>query len=228
MWEYSSVLFDQKIGYQMKEIDVALTDYGLALLCFVAAYMILGNRSGNRTLALWFSILFSSVGLAAFIGGTVHGFVHENTLVHAMLWRGTIICIGVSALSAWVIGANIIFSPGTRRIILGLASINFIMYFAYVVLFNQSFGVAVVNYLPAALFLMIVFANAYKRSLNRLALFALIGLISTFIAAGIQQLEISLHTKYFNHNALYHVVQAGGLYLIFLGSRDLVKKGWHN
>ena len=212
----------------MKKIDVVLTDYGLAMLCFVAAYLILGNRSGNRTLVLWFSILFSSVGLAAFLGGTVHGFVHENTLVHKILWRGTIISIGVSALSAWAIGANIIFSPVIRKVVLGLAWINFTMYFAYVALFNQSFGVAVVNYLPAALFLLIVFANAYKRSLHRLALYAFIGLISTFIAAGIQQLEISLHTKYFNHNALYHVVQAGGLYLIFLGSKYLVKSGWHN
>ncbi|MCL0105437.1 hypothetical protein M1N90_01610 [Dehalococcoidia bacterium] len=179
-------------------------------------------------MVLWFSILFSSVGLAAFIGGTVHGFVHENTLAHKILWRGSIICIGISALSAWIIGANIIFPPVTRKIILVLVSINFTIYFSYVVLFNQSFGVAVVNYLPSAIFLLIVFANVYRRSLDRLALFALIGFIFTFVAAGIQQLEISLHTKYFNHNALYHVIQAGGLYLIFLGSKYLVKSGRHD
>ena len=63
----------------------------------------------------------------------------------------------------------------------------------------------------------------YKRTLHRLALFALIGLILTFVAAGIQQLEIGVHTRYFGHNALYHVVQAVGLYLIFRGATYFVE-----
>lgn len=91
----------------MKEIDVALTDYGLTILCFIVAFTLIRNHSYNKELSRWFATLFMSVGLASGFGGTVHGFVSEDTLLHSILWRSAIICIGVSALSGWMIGANI-------------------------------------------------------------------------------------------------------------------------
>lgn len=99
---------------------------------------------------------------------------------------------------------------------------NFTLYSAYVLLLNQNFAVAVANYLPAAIFLLVAFVNVYKQTSHKLAFIALIGLIMTFVAAGIQQLEISIHAKYFSHNALYHIVQALGLYLIFRGATFII------
>lgn len=207
----------------MKEIDIALTDYGLTLLCFIVAFLLNQSHSNNSGLTTWFSVLFLSVGLASGIGGSVHGFVHEDTLLHSILWRGVILCIGVSTLSAWMIGAKILSDGLTRTLIGALAITNFTIYLIYVLLFNQNFGVAVANYLPSAIFLIFAFSYVYKQTFNRLALLALVGLILTFVAAGIQQLEIGIHSTYFGHNALYHVVQAAGLYLIFLGARFIVK-----
>ena len=71
----------------MKEIDVALTDYGLTILCCVIAFTLIRTHAYDRMLNTWFSMLFLSVGLASGIGGTVHGFVHEDTLLHSILWR---------------------------------------------------------------------------------------------------------------------------------------------
>ena len=207
----------------MKEIDVALTDYGLTILCFVITFMLIRKHAYDRVLSTWFSMLFLSVGLASGIGGTVHGFVHEDTLLDSIFWRGTIACIGVSALSAWMIGAKIMLNDLGQRIIRTLAIVNFTMYLAYVLFLNQDFGVAVANYLPSAIFLLVAFVNVYKQTLHRLAFFALVGLILTFVAAGIQELEIGVHAKYFSHNALYHLVQAVGLYLIFRGATFLLK-----
>ena len=157
------------------------------------------------------------------MGGTVHGFIHENTLFHTIFWRSTIVLIGVSALSAWVLGALIMLGNKGRERIRVLALVNFVFYLFYVLFFNQSFAVAVVNYLPSAIFLLIGFGITYKRTLNRLALVALSGLILTFVAAGIQQLEIGIHAQYFDHNALYHVIQAFGLFLVFSGARFMVR-----
>ena len=207
----------------MKEIDVALTDYGLTILFFFVACLLIRNHDYDRVLSTWFSLLFLSIGLASGIGGTVHGFVHEDTLLHSVFWRGAIVCIGVSALSAWMIGAKIMLNGLGQRIICTLAIVNFMMYLAYVLFLNQNFDVAVANYLPSAIFLLFVFVNVYKQTLHRLAFFALAGLTLTFVAAGIQQLEIGVHARYFSHNALYHVVQAVGLYLIFRGATFLVK-----
>ena len=212
----------------MKEIDVTLTDYGLTILCFVIALVIFKKRTDNPMLTTWFTVLFLSVGFAAFIGGTVHGFVYEGTLSHFILWRGAILFIGVSALCGWMIGFSIIFTPFFQKIFSVAAIVNFIIYSAYVLFFNQNFGVAPANYLPSAVFLLIVFISVYKQTLHKLAFFALLGLVLTFVAAGIQQLEIDVHPDYFNHNAFYHVVQAAGLYLIFLGSTFLIKFEAHH
>ncbi|MGH9399050.1 MAG: DUF6962 family protein [Thermoanaerobaculia bacterium] len=40
-----------------------------------------------------------------------------------------------------------------------------------------------------------------------------------FIAAGIEQAGVGLHPVYLDHNALYHVIQAGALLMLFLGFR---------
>ena len=48
------------------------------------------------------------------------------------------------------------------------------------------------------------------------------GLALSLVAAGLQHFRIALHPVYFNHNALYHVVQAIALYFIFLGLSGLL------
>jgi hypothetical protein len=39
--------------------------------------------------------------------------------------------------------------------------------------------------------------------------------VLTLVAAAVQQARIALHPTYFNHNALYHLLQAIALFLIF-------------
>ncbi|MBH74669.1 MAG: hypothetical protein CL896_02615 [Dehalococcoidia bacterium] len=207
----------------MKEIDVALTDYGLAFECSVFAFVLIRNKCEDQPLSIWFAFLFASVGLASIMGGTIHGFVHEDTLSEAIFWRATIVSIGISALTAWVIGAKILLGNLGQRVVFFVAALNFSIYLGYVVFFNQNFVVAVANYLPAAIFLLVVFAILYNRNQQRLVFLALAGVILTFVAAAIQQIGIGVHAEYFNHNALYHVVQAVGLYLIFRGSMFVVE-----
>ena len=207
----------------MNEIDVALTDYGLTVICFVFAWILVRNTSHDRVLTIWFTILFASVGLAAAMGGTIHGFLHEDNLPHSIFWKGSLVCIGVSALSAWMIGARIILSITGQKIVSALSTVNFAIYFGYILFFNHDFLVAVVNYLPSAVFLLIAFVKIYRQTLHKLAFYAVTGLILTFIAAAVQQLEIGLNDKYFGHNALYHVVQAIGLYFVFRGATFIVR-----
>lgn len=208
----------------MKEVDVALTDYGLALLCFIVAVALIRTRyTSDHMLCIWFSVLFLSIGVASGIGGTVHGFVHEDTLLHTIFWRGTILAIGVSTLSAWIIGSNILLKGLAQKTLRNLAIVNFTIYAGYVLCFNQDFLVAVANYLPAVIFLLVAFIKVYRQTLHPLAFLALVGLILTILAAAIQQLEIDIHPRYFGHNALYHVVQAVGLYLVFRGATFIIK-----
>jgi hypothetical protein len=87
---------------------------------------------------------------------------------------------------------------------------------------NDSFGIAIAHYLPATLFLLFAFALLYGRGRRSAMLAGVIGMVLTLVAAYVQQRRIAVHPVYFNHNALYHLVQAIALALLFMASRGLL------
>ncbi len=206
------------------EPDVSLTDYGLAIECALFTYVLYQHGNSQEPLRTWFMLFFGSVGVAAMAGGTVHGFFRdESRRGHAILWRTTLIAIGVGALAGWAIGANILFSPGVARLLSIIAAVEFAVYCLAVLCISQTFMLAMMNYLPATGFLCCALAVGYARSGERELLVGLAGLILTFVAAGVQQRRIGLHPVHFNHNALYHVIQAAALFLIFWSAWWLVR-----
>ena len=163
------------------------------------------------------------MGLAALAGGTVHGFFLDvNSTGFAILWPISLIAIGVAALSAWGIGAVLQFSEPVARLIILVASVVFTGYCAMVLFVTQNFLIAIVHYLPAAIFLLFVLSTQYVQSREWGILIGVIGLALIFIASFIQQLGISLHPVYFNHNALYHFIIAVALFMIFRTARWFV------
>ena len=204
------------------EAVVALTDYGLAIECACCSYLMC-DRKDRRPIHLWFGLFFGSLGLAALAGGTVHGFFpDEEALWHGVLWRTTLLSLGITALAAWAAGAEIYFSQTIARYITQAAIAGFIVYSVIVLLTNRSFVVAIANYGPAVFFLFVIFIFAYTRIKERKILLGVLGLALTFVAAGVQLGNLALHPVYFNHNALYHLVQAVALLLIFWGAKPVV------
>jgi len=208
----------------ISEPDVTFTDYGLAIECALFTYLIHRQGDLHRPLRNSFALFFGSVGTAALTGGTVHGFfLDASTIGYAILWPSTLIAIGVSALAGWVIGATLLFPVRVARGVSILAAAGFIIYCIAVLSISQTFLLAVVNYLPAAIFLSIAFAIVYARQGQRPVLVGLAGMALTFVAAGVQQTGIALHPVYFNHNALYHLIQAVALLMIFWSARSFVE-----
>ena len=200
----------------LTEPDVALTDYVLAIECAVFACLIYYKGEPGRRLRTWFGLFFGSIGLASFAGGTVHGFfLDQGTIGYAILWPATLITIGLTAFAVWAIGANLLFSPKIARRISAVAALEFVAYCLAVLLVTQEFWIAVGTYLPAVIFLLIVLLLLYRRTRDRDFRIGIMGLALTLLAAVIQQAGISLHPAYFNHNALYHVIQAAALFMIF-------------
>ena len=206
------------------EPDVTLTDYGLAAECALFTYLLYRWGDRQEPLRTWFILFFGSGGVAALVGGTVHGFfLGTETAGNAILWRATLVAIGVTALAVWGIGARIQFSPGVARWISIVAVVEFVGYGSVVLFITQTFLVAVLNYLPATIFLFTVLFILYTRARERQALVGLGGVALTFVAAGVQQGRVALHPIYFNHNALYHLIQAVALFMIFWSARWFVK-----
>ena len=202
----------------ISEPDVTLTDYGLAIECALLAYMLYRQRSPQQALRIWFVLFFGSISVAAFTGRTVHGFpVNDGTIAHGILWRATLVAIGITALTAWVAGAWIRYSSVVARWISIVAALEFTVYCVIVLFVTQA--IAIINYLPATLFLFVVFGLGFLKARRRQVLVGLVGIGLTFVASFVQQNEIALHPVYFNHNALYHLIQAVALLMIFWGAR---------
>jgi hypothetical protein len=204
----------------LHEPAVTLTDYALAIECAVIVLLLTRRDAGDRTLLLWFIVFFASTGAASLTGGTVHGFFPDATSYgRRMLWEATLLAILVTSLAAWNIGASLFLSTRGVTIVRSLAIVQLAV-MSFVVLFvRRDFFIAIIAYMPAALFLLIALVAAYRSRRLPALRWGIAGLGLTFLAAAVQRLGVTVHPYYFNHNALYHLIQGIALWMIFVGAR---------
>lgn len=202
---------------------MTLTDWALALECALFVILLLRRRAEDVAMRRWWAAFFASASVAPLLGGTVHGFFPPGSSGHAWLWPGTLLAIGVTALCGWGIGARMNFSRTVARWIALAALAQFGVYSVLVLFVTRSFRIAIAVYLPAALFLWVSLVLAHGRRRARPLRLAGWGMLLTFAGAGVQQLRIGLHPTWFDHNAVYHVVQGVALLLVFFGARWLVE-----
>jgi hypothetical protein len=209
----------------IQEPDVTLTDYGLAVEATLLAWLLRRKPAANALLRTSFVWFYLSIAVAAILGGTYHGFLPAmDKLTAAIMWRAVLITIGVTAFTGWRIGAQLLFSSAIANSVSRLAAVELAVYALVAIFLQQNFALAIVNYLPAVFFLIMSFAVSFARSRDGTTLLGLGGLLLTLVAAAVQHLQISIHPLYFNHNALYHVLQGVALVAIFVAARKLVKQ----
>lgn len=207
-------------GVTIAEPVTTLTDYLLAAICVAFAVRLWMNCGGYRSRRLWAIALFCT-GLGAFLGGTSHGFApHLDALARTVIWKSTVYTIGASAflaLCGTVAGTRL-----SRRWRSGLNVYNGIAFAVYVVVMSieSDFRYVILYYVPALLVVASLQAHAYAGHRAKSAPWLIAGVASSFIAAAIQQSGIELH-PHFNHNDLYHVVQAVALWFLYRGAREL-------
>lgn len=150
------------------EPDVTLTDYAVAVECAALASLVWRRGDPGAPLRFWFTLFFGAVGLAALAGGSVHGFfLDEQTMGYRVLWPATLIAIGLAGLAAWAIGARIQFASRAASWMTVVAALEFVGYCALVILGTHAFWIAVLQYLPAAVFLLVVYLVAYRQRRSR-------------------------------------------------------------
>jgi hypothetical protein len=203
--------------------DVTLTDYALAGEAGLFSWLIYRGGAG-RSLARWFSFFFQATALASLAGGTVHGFfLDERSIGQRLLWPVTLMAVGAAAMAAWAIGGQLQFSGDTARWISRAAIVEFALYAVAVMVGMQMFAAAIVNYLPAALFLLFAFVSGWILKRERRFALGAAAMILTLVAAAVQWARIPLWSGHLNHNAFYHLIQAAGLAMLFASARRLVE-----
>ncbi len=207
----------------MTEPVVTLTDYGLAVECAVLAALCWRHRPGP--FRGWLTVFFVAAALAPLLGGTVHGFFPDEGPAQRVLWSATLLAIGVTALAGWALGGLLVLSDRARRWLMTAAWIQLAVYAAVVLLVYRGFAVAIVDYLPATVFLLAAFIVAWRRTGAGSLAVAAGGLGLTLVAAAGQQAGIGVHPVWFDHNALYHLLQAIAFVMIYRGARRLTAGG---
>jgi MFS family permease len=206
------------------EPDVTLTDYALALECAALAVAIGRRQVRDRPLRFWFALFFAVTAIAALLGGTVHGFLLDpENRWRDVVWLATMLAIGVASLAAWNAGTRLLL-PRAAGALSAAGWLTLAVYVAVLLLVTQRFWVAIAFYLPAVMALLAGFVAAWRRSPSAELSRGVIGVALVFPAALVQQLRIALHPVYFNHNALYHLIQGVAFFLIFLGARGTLAR----
>ncbi len=206
----------------MNEPDVTLTDYALAVLCALFALLLWRGTAQSSGLRPWFVGFFAGASAASLLGGVFHGYFEDVfTTPGRQLWTGTMLAIGAAAFAGEGLAARLTFTPAVARWITRGAALKLALYAGFVAVEPRPFRTAVLDYLPAALFLLAALGLAWRRAPRPGVGLAAAGLAITLAAAGVQQLRISPHPIYLDHNALYHLVQAAGFGSLYAGARLL-------
>lgn len=206
------------------EPDVALTDWALALLAGGWAWR-LGRRAPPGPLRPWLVLFFAAAAVAALLGGLVHGlFLDPRTLGARVLWPATLLAVGLTAVAAWGLGARLAL-PGRAARALTAAAVLVFAGYGVAVVWRPAFALAVAHYLPAAVFLLAVLVRRWRRTGEREAGLAALGLSVILVGSAAQGRGWALHPVYFTANAVYHVIETVGLGLVFAGGRRLGARG---
>jgi hypothetical protein len=200
----------------MTEPDVTLTDLGLAAECGCMALWLYWREPAHAPTHRWFVIFFAAISASALLGAIAHGFLAQGDAIYPVVWRATLLAIGVATLAGWAIGAALIFSKQLAHGVRLYAAMSLAAYAIVIGWISHSFVVALIYYLPGATFLLACFALAYRQSRQRHLLAGIAGLVMSFAAGAIQQLGIGIDSLGLTHNAVYHLVQAVAFGLVFV------------
>ncbi len=200
---------------RVHEPVTALTDYGLAVLAGVLAVWLVELPG---TAAVVWAASFAFAALAATLAGTSHGFGPSLPARSAIaLWRAALLAtIGAGTL-VLAASASVCLAPGARLAVIAAATAK--SFAAALWTWREpQFGRAVTSYaldLAAVLIL-----QSYRWNLPGSG-WVVAAIAVSAVAAVVQTSRLALHRS-FNHNDLYHLVQAAALYLLYRGAAVLL------
>jgi hypothetical protein len=199
------------------ELVTMLTDYILALSGFAAAAWLWPRAAGAP--GRWWAAAFAITGVAAVLGGTSHGYRPVlATTIHTLVWRLTYVTVGLANLCVLQGAALTVLSRTWARAVFVVLIVRFVAV-ASALVAQGEFRYVLYDYaitLAGLLALAVVLAVSHRRGAASVAA----GVLASLLGAVVQLQRIG-GERAFNHNDVFHVLQALGLLLYARGGRDL-------
>lgn len=214
----STPLALHQLGVSIHDPDVVFTDLGLAILAAWLGWR-LWARTGPGTLPRAGAVLLGGLASAAFWGAIFHAFFPAGTatLPGFIAWIPVALSILVVAATLLEVGLRLLaprLTPPIRRSLLAIYAAGFV---AVVLLVDESFSSIVRFYVPPLVLFLVAAVRQSIRSKSAAWTLIAVAVTVSAGAALLQQAEVSIHPVYFDHNAVYHVVQAVAVVLLYLG-----------
>jgi len=193
------------------------TDYLLAASAFAAAMWLWKTAAGAA--GRWWAVAFLATGVAAVLGGTSHGYAPVlDKQTHGLIWRLTYVTVGLANFCI-LYGAGLVAVPGrARRAVLAVLVVRLLVVAAALIALAQ-FRYVLYDYAITLAGLLGLAAALAARG-QRGAAWVVAGVAASTLGALVQLGRIG-QGRAFNHNDVFHVVQAIGIALYARGGRDL-------
>ena len=207
------------------EPTTLVTDYLLGTLSEVCAAFLLKRNAtlGQKSIRLW-ALALLAVGAASYVGGTYHGFRHElGAEISAVMWKVTTISMGVASFCLLTAAFSAAFSGRDRLWLIAAATLKLAIYAAWM-LGHDEFRFVIYDYGSTLVILLLLVIAGRTHGVAGHRTYIVSGILASIAAAAVQQSGARLH-QHFNHNDLMHVVQMGGVWLLYTGGARLRDAG---
>jgi len=203
--------------------DVVYTDLGLALLGSFLAWRLWRHGRRGEYLTRAGVILLAALAGAAFFGAVFHAFFPSNTTTVAGLlaWAPVSLSIVIVAATLLALGLRSLFPGsgiGVRRILVACYAAAFAV---TALVIDESYDTIVRFYAPTLVLFLVAAVREALRTKEAGWWLLAVSFVLSIGAAVLQQAGIALHPEYFDHNALYHVVQGLAVVVLYSGFRRI-------
>ena len=180
------------------------TDYVLGGVAAYAAIVLFRHPQASRR--LW-ALAFAALAAGAFLGGTWHGLVQSH-----LLWKATVLSVGVASFGMVAGSAYAVFSARGRALVVTAALAKLLVYAGWM-LFHDQFIYVVID--TALAFVVVAPLHLWKWN------GAILAGVALSVVAGLVQASGFKPHEHFNHNDLYHAIQIVALVLLYHGAKRL-------
>ena len=207
----------------IQHLDVVITNGIVALLSFYFGMALLSSPTMHYDLRRLLVGSFLSIAAASIAAGYFHGWLQEGTdSLRPLAWRAVVLFIGLTGFYMWRLLAFFVLPQRWRRVGDIFTVLLLVGYCYFVTNERDDFMVAVLFYLPAVVLLMFTFLIKWLAKKDARYIRGFLGLFVTIVASAAQASKFDIDPVYFSHNAIYHLIQALGLYLFYQFSLRII------
>lgn len=206
----------------MTELDVALTDFLLAIECAAFAALLHLRRPRGTALLRSFSVLFLSLAAASLFGGIWHGFfLQAETTAGRLIWFCAQIFLGVAAFMLWMVSAALTPDRRWQKVQKVAATVQLGAYGWATIFLTDSFTLSAANMAPSSALLCGLLLRSYFQTRQAGLLLGAFGLAVALLAGVVPWARLSLPLAPL---AVFHLTELVAFFLVFASIPAIVAR----